>query len=272
MEVVEVQGLRVPRLGLGTWRLQRDEAAEAVRHALELGYRHVDTARMYGNEAAVGRGLRASGVDRDDVWLTTKLWHDELDPPAVEPAVRESLGRLGVDRVDLLLVHWPSSRGVPPEATLEAMTAVRDRGLTRAIGVSNFPPGLLRRALDAAPVVCDQVEYHPFLSQAPLRALCEERDVLLTAYQPLAKARVLDEPVLVEIGRAHGVLATQVALRWLLDQPNVAAIPRSSKPRNRASNLDLSGFTLSEDERARIDALARGQRFVDPPFAPDWAA
>jgi 2,5-diketo-D-gluconate reductase B len=248
--------MKVPTIGLGTWRLQGDTCYEAVRHALELGYRHVDTARMYRNEHEVGRALRDSGVDREAVWLTTKLWHDDVEPDRLPRAATDSLRRLGTDYVDLLLLHWPFPE-VPLEAQLHGLVRLRDAGTIRELGVSNYPPDLLRRALREAPVFCDQVEYHPYVDQSELLALCVEHGVLLTAYSPIAKGRVADDPVLAEIGAAHGKSPAQVALRWLIDQPMVAAIPRSASARRRAENLDIFDFALTPDERTRIDDLAR---------------
>lgn len=269
MEHIEVQGFTIPSLGFGTWELTGESCYEAVRHALELGYRHIDTAQAYGNEQEVGRALADSEVDRDDVWVTTKVWNTNLADDDVRRSTEGSLRDLGLDHVDLLLVHWPSDR-VPLEETLGAMDQVREDGRTRTIGLSNFTPSQVEHALDLAPVICDQVEYHPFLDQSELRELCVDRDLMLTAYSPLAKGRVLRDETLGKIAADRGETAAQVALRWLLDQPNVAAIPRSSSADHRATNLDVFDLELSDDERRRIDDLARGERLIDPGFAPDW--
>lgn len=266
-----VQGTTIPKIGFGTSGLTGDECEESVRDALELGYRHVDTAPSYGNEDAVGRGLASTdGVTRDEVFLTTKLSHDGLDAAGVPRQFSESLERLGTDYVDLLLIHWPNP-DVPLEETLGAMEELRRQGDVRAIGVSNFPSELLERALDLAPVVCDQVEYHAYLAQPELLEIARERDVAIAAYRPLAGSRLMDDDVLREIGAAHGKTAGQVALRWLLDQPKVVALPKSGSHDNRAANLDVFDFDLDDDERARIAELAlRRERTIDPSFAPDW--
>jgi 2,5-diketo-D-gluconate reductase B len=269
--IVEVQGARVPALGFGTWLLTGEDAAEGVRDALEIGYRQIDTARAYENEREVGRGIVESGVPRDEIYLTTKVPHDEATADEVRRDAEQSLERLGVDHLDLLLLHWPSP-DVPLEETLTAMNRLRDEGLTRNIGVSNFPAGLLAQALQLAPVFCDQVEYHPFLDQSGLLDLAHEHDVLLTAYSPLAHGRVPEDETLSAIGRAHGKTAGQVALRWLLDQPGVSPIPKASSHERRVENFDVFDCALTDDERAQIDALPKDVRTADPPWAPDWAA
>ena len=268
---VEVRGVAVPALGFGTWLIEGDAAAEGVRDALEIGYRQIDTARAYGNEREVGRGIAESGVARDEIFLTTKVPHDEATADEVERAAEESLERLDTDRLDLLLLHWPNP-DVPLEDTLTAMNAIRDDGRTREIGVSNFPARLLRQALELAPVFCNQVEYHPFLDQRPLLELARENDVLVTAYSPLAHGRVPDDRTLARIGEDHGKTAGQVALRWLLDQPGVSPIPKASSHERRAENFDVSGFALTDDQRAEIDALPKDGRTANPPWAPDWDA
>ncbi|MBW3561036.1 MAG: aldo/keto reductase [Actinobacteria bacterium] len=271
MEHLEVQGFAIPKLGFGTWELTGDECYDAVRHALELGYRHIDTAQAYGNESEVGRAIADSGVDRDDLWVTTKIWRTNLRPDDVRRSTERSLQELGLDQVDLLLIHWPSDE-VPLEQTLAAMDDLREAGRTRAIGVSNFTPTLVEEALGLAPILCDQVEYHPYLAQTELRDLCVQNDLMLTAYSPLAKGRVPGDETLEEIGDAHGRSAAQVVLRWLLQQDNVVAIPRSSSADHREANLDVFDLELSDDEIGRIDDLAGGRRLIDPAFGPDWEA
>jgi 2,5-diketo-D-gluconate reductase B len=263
---LELHGARFPRIGLGTWQL--DDPAESVRHALELGYRHIDTARMYGNEREVGEGLRASGVPRDEVWVTTKVWQDDLEPHRVRASTEASLADLGLEVVDLLLIHWPS-KTVPLADTLGAMVALRDEGLIRHLGVSNFPPGDFRAALELAPVLTNQVEYHPFLGQDRLLALADEHDSSVTAYAPIAHGKALRDLVLREIAQAHGVGPAQVALRWLLDHhPRTVVVPKASSPASREANLALS-FSLSPEETARIGALPKDQRDFTPSSGPD---
>lgn len=267
---VTVQGVEVPKLGYGTWLVEGEDAYEGVLDALALGYRHVDTARAYGNEREVGRALVDSGVPRDEVWLTTKAWYEHAEPELLTRVFHEQLEDLQVDRVDLLLLHWPA-RGVPLARTLGAMDALRMEGLASHIGVSNFPSKLLREALALAPIFCDQVEYHPYLPQGPVMRECIEHDLLLTAYSPFAHGHVHDDPVLREIGARHGKSAGQVALRWLLDQPNVATLPKASSHERRAENLDVFDFELDDEERAAVADLSRRHlRTADPEWAPDW--
>ena len=270
-ETIEVQGASVPRLGFGTWQIEGSDATEAVRDALEIGYRQIDTARAYGNEAEVGAGIAQSGVDRSEIFLTTKVFPGDFEPEALKAAAEDSLRALGTDYLDLLLLHWPDD-SVPLERTLGALTELREAGLIRNLGVSNFPAGLLERALEHAPVFCDQVEYHPFLGQDRLLELARERDVLVTAYSPLAHGRVADDATLAEIGEAHGKSAGQVALRWLLEQPGVSPIPKASSHERRVENFEVFDFELTPEERAEIDALPKDVRTADPPWAPDWNA
>jgi 2,5-diketo-D-gluconate reductase B len=270
-EAVEVQGMRVPVLGFGTWLIEGADATEAVRDALAIGYRQIDTARAYGNEREVGRGIADSGVAREEIFLTTKVPHDEASADDVQRDCEQSLERLGVDYLDLLLLHWPSP-DVPLEETLKALTALRADGRIRSLGVSNFPAGLLKQALDMAPVFCNQVEYHPFLDQSRLLELARANDVLITAYSPLAHGKVPDDETLNRIGQAHDKTAGQVALRWLLDQDHVSPIPKASSHERRVENFEVFDFELSAEERAEIDGLPKDVRTADPPWAPNWDA
>lgn len=268
----DVHGVPVPALGLGTYKLTGAAAREAVEHALSVGYRHIDTAQMYGNEAEVGAGMAASAVPRGDVFLTTKVLPDRLSADQLAPSVDESLRKLATDYVDLLLVHWPNA-DVPLEETLGALDGVRTAGKARLIGVSNFPPGLLREALAIVPdLATDQVEYHPFLGQDDLLGIVRQRDMVLTAYSPVAQGEVLDDGTVQGIARAHGASAAQIALAWLLGQDRVVAIPKSASAERREANLAATAVTLTDEERARIDALPKDRRIVDPGFAPDWNA
>ena len=270
-ETIEVQGTRVPRLGFGTWQIEGSDATEAVKDALEIGYRQIDTARAYGNEAEVGAGIAESGVDRAEIFLTTKIFPGDFEPDALKAAAEDSLRSLRTDYLDLLLLHWPDD-SVPLERTLGAMVELREAGTIRNLGVSNFPATMLDEALKHAPVLCDQVEYHPFLGQDRLLELAREREVLVTAYSPLAHGRVPGDETLTEIGEAHGKTAGQVSLRWLLDQPSVSPIPKASSHERRVENFEVFDFELSDDERARIDALPKDDRQIDPDFGPDWDA
>jgi 2,5-diketo-D-gluconate reductase B len=259
----------IPKLGFGTWRLEGRECERSVADAIAAGYRHVDTAAAYANEEEVGRGLRAGGADRSEIWLTTKVWPDQLEPARVRASLERSLRLLGTDYVDLFLIHWPNP-GIPLAATLEAMTALRAEGRTREIGVSNFPSELFREAIDLAPVIVNQAEYHPYLGQPELLAVCEERGVELTAYRPLAKGEVAHDPVIADIAQAHGATPAQVVLSWLIDQPPVSAVPKASSPERRRENLGTLGIELTGDDRARIDALPKNRRYVETAWAPEW--
>jgi diketogulonate reductase-like aldo/keto reductase len=272
----------LPRLGFGTWQLYGPAAAEGVRDALEVGYRHIDTAWLYENEWGVGRGMKDSGVPRDEIFLTTKLYANAFwgSPPRSEQhisadslrhAMEHSLLKLDTDYADLLLLHWPS-RAVPLAETLSAMVALQEAGLTRRIGVSNFPAGMLRRACDLAPVFCDQVEYHPFLSQDRLLAAARELGVIVVAHSPLAQGRVLQDETLARIGVRRGKTATQVGLRWLVEQDGIWAIPNAVTHEWRVENLAIFDFELTEEDRAEIAALPKDGRTVESigPDTPDW--
>jgi 2,5-diketo-D-gluconate reductase B len=259
----------IPALGFGTWRLSGKACSDAVVDALAAGYRHVDTARTYGNEGDVGRGLRSSEVDRGDVFLVTKVWPDALAPDRVRASLEASLRDLAVDYVDLFLIHWPNPR-VPLAATLEAMTALRDEGATREIGVSNFTAAQFREALDLAPVIVNQVEYHVYLDQSAVLDVCRERGVELTAYRPLGKGDVTRDPVIAEIAAARDATPAQVALAWLIGQEGVSAVPKASSPERRRENLGALSVELSADERAALDALPKDRRFVETQWSPDW--
>ena len=273
METILTQGVAMPRLGLGTYRMPGAAAQPVVESALALGYRHIDTAAMYENEAAVGAAIAASGVARSELFVTTKVWHDQLAPDALHRAFDTSLRKLGLDHIDLYLVHWPS-KDMDMRSTLEALVALRERGLTRAIGVCNFNLPMLRRAIEeiGAPIAGVQVEYHPYLSQSALLAYLRRHGLPLTAYAPLAQGRAASDPVLASIGRKHGAGAAQIAIAWLLDHPGVAVIPKAGRPESQKANLAALAIRLDDEDRAAIAALPKDQRFVRPPFAPDWDA
>ena len=261
--------MRVPKLGFGTWRLSGRDCVDGVADALAAGYRHVDTASMYGNEGEVGRGLRSSGVDRSDVFLATKVWPDDLSPDRVRASLERSLRGLATDYVDLFLIHWPNAR-IPLGATLEAMMALRAESRTREIGVSNFTSTQFREALELAPVIVNQVEYHVYLDQSTVLEVCREWSVELCAYRPLGKGQVTSDPVIVEIAAAHGATAAQVALAWLIGQERVSAVPKASTPERRRENLGALRLELSADERAAIDALPKDRRGVETEWSPEW--
>ena len=269
-----VRGVAVPTVGLGVFEVDPDETEETVADALAAGYRHVDTAAAYGNEKEVGRGLRGSGVDRDEVWVTTKVWLDDLAPDRLRRSAEGSLRRLGLDRVDLLLIHWPPQVAFELRPALEELQRVRSHGLTREIGVSNFTAPLLREAIAIAPeVFANQVEYHAKLSQPELRQIAAAEDLLIEAYAPLggSASDMVEEPLLNEIAAAHGATPAQAALAWLAHQERVVLLPRSTDPGRRRENLAALEVDLTDEETRRIDALSeQRERNFDPPFAPDW--
>ncbi len=242
MESITTQGVAIPRLGFGTFRMPGGDAQPVVESAIALGYRHIDTAAMYENEAAVGAAITASGVNRNELFVTTKVWHDQLAPDALCRACDASLGKLRLDHVDLYMIHWPSI-DMDMAATLEALMSLRERGLTRAIGVCNFNLPMIRRAVEeiGAPIASVQVEYHPFLSQ----------DRLLSYL------------------RGNGI---PLAIAWLLDQEGIIVIPKAARPESQKSNIGALGIRLDDEDRAVIAALSKDQRFVRPPFAPEWDA
>lgn len=270
MSATTASGLRFPSIGLGTMRQQDEACRTVVEAALAEGYRHIDTARKYGNERAVGAGLARSAVPRDDVLLVTKLAPGELAPARVRAAVTDSLRTLDVDHLDLLLVHWPDPE-VPLVETLEAMGTLRDEGHVRAIGVANFPAAMLEEAAGVVELATDQVEYHPYLGQDAVLDACRRTGLVLTAYCPLARAtELLDEPVVLEIAGAHARTAAQVVLRWLVQQPDVVAIPGASSVEHLRENLAVEDFELAPDEIRALASLERSGRVVDPPHAPVW--
>ena len=269
-----VRGVEVPTVAIGVFEVEPGETEETVADALAAGYRHVDTATAYGNEEEVGAGIRRSGVDRDEVWVTTKVWIDDFAPDGVRASAEGSLERLGIERIDLLLMHWPPQAPGELRPALEEMQRLRADGLIRELGVSNFPGYRLREALEITDeVFADQVEYHPKLSQHELRDLAAEHDLLLEAYAPLGGSAgdMMSEPVLKEIADARGVSPAQVALAWLAHQDRVVVLPRSTDPDRRRENLAALEVELSDEETARIDELSeRRERAFDPSFAPDW--
>lgn len=263
-------GVTVPALGLGTYRMQGEVCQAAVESALSMGYRHIDTAQMYANEEAVGAAIASSRLPRADLFVTTKVWWQNLAPSAMRGAMNESLDRLRLDHVDLYLIHWPAPDMDLPSA-LETLMALQQEGKARHIGVCNFPLALLRCAVEElrAPIIGNQIEYHVLLSQNVLLPYMREKGLILTAYAPLAQGRLSEHPSLEAIARKHNATAAQVALKWLLDQ-GVAAIPKAGRPESQKANLDALSMTLDDADRAAIAALPKDQRFVKPGFAPVW--
>jgi 2,5-diketo-D-gluconate reductase B len=273
MDAVEAQGARIPLVGLGTWELRGRICARVVEQALRLGYRHVDTAEMYYNEREVGEALRASGVARADVFLTTKIWPSHFAPLELERAAKASLARLRLAEVDLLLLHWPNPQ-IPLSETLGALSKVKQAGLARHIGVSNFTVPLIAEAVRLAgePLVCNQIEMHPFLDQSKVTAACRQHGLAVVAYSPIARGSAKKDAVLGRIGAAHGRSAAQVSLRFLVQQ-GVAVIPRTSRIERLSENSAIFDFALSDAEMAEVRALAhRDGRLVDYAYSgsPKW--
>jgi 2,5-diketo-D-gluconate reductase B len=275
MDVVEANGAKIPAIGLGTMTLKGAVCVEAVRTALRLGYRHIDTAERYGNEAEVGeglhQGLRDAGLARQDVFVTTKVYHDKLAAADFQRSFDDSLAKLKLPWVDLLLIHWPNP-AVPLEETLGVLCKARREGRARHVGVANFTTALLERAakLASEPLVTNQIEVHPFIDQSKVLAACRGRGLAVTAYCPLARGKVPGNAVLERIGKAHGKSSSQVALRYLVEQ-GIVPIPRTANPDHLAANLVVFDFKLSAAEMAEIGELKQaGGRVVDPPHAPKW--
>jgi diketogulonate reductase-like aldo/keto reductase len=268
---LSAHGADVPAIGFGTSSL--GDCGEIVATALALGYRHIDTAWKYGTERGVGAGIRASGVPRDEIFLTTKVSHEYLRRDDFARSVDESLANLGVDFVDLLLVHWPNPE-IPLAEPMAALAQAKRAGLARHIGVANFNIALVDEAIRLCPepLVTLQAEYHAHLDQSRLTEACRRRGLIFTAYCPLGRGRLLRDPVLADIAVRKGRPLAQIALRWLIQQGNIVAIPRSSNAKRMAENLDVFGFALSADEMARIAALKRPDgRIADPAGrAPAW--
>jgi diketogulonate reductase-like aldo/keto reductase len=273
MDYKTAHGARIPALGFGTFMLEKPDARRMVEAALEIGYRHIDTAPVYQNEVETGQAIAASGIGRDELFLTTKIWIDNFHAGDLEAAADASLKRLDADYVDLLLLHWPNP-DVPLDETLHALLRVQEAGKTRHIGVSNFPTAQVQQAVEIAGaemLVTNQVEYHPYLSQRRVLAQARQFGMLLTAYCPLAQGKVMGDTVLREIGARHGKSEAQVALRWLLRQDDVIAIPRTRSEAHARANFDIFDFSLDADEMARIDQLQGNGRVNDEPaIAPVW--
>jgi 2,5-diketo-D-gluconate reductase B len=270
MQVVEAKGFKIPIIGLGTWTLRGRDCARLVEQAIRVGYRHIDTAQMYDNEREVGEGVRASGL-RAEVMVTTKIQPTLLAPRDVERSVKESLAQLRLDVIDLLLIHWPNPR-VPLSETLGAMAKLKREGYAKAIGVSNFTVALLDEAnkVSSEPLVCNQVECHPYLDQDKVIAASRKYGMALVAYSPIARAQAKGDELLARIGKAHGKSAAQVCLRWLTQQ-GIVVIPRTSKIERLAENLANLDFDLSDAEMKEIAGLARRSgRIVDWTWSPKW--
>ena len=275
MNVVEANGATIPAIGLGTMTLMGAVCVDAVKTALQVGYRHIDTAERYGNETEVGeglqQGLRAAGLAREDVFVTTKVYHDKLAAADFQRSFDDSLAKLKLAWVDLLLIHWPNPK-VPLAETLGVLCKARREGRARHVGVANFTTALLQDAVKLAsePLVTNQIEVHPFLDQDKVLAACRAHGLAVTAYCPIARGKVPGNEVLERVGRTHGKSSSQVALRYLVQQ-DIIPIPRTANADHLAANLAIFDFKLSDSEMAEIGKLRQpGGRVVNPPHAPKW--
>ena len=271
MQTITANGAKIPVLGLGTWQLNGATGSRITEQALRLGYRHLDCALIYGNEREVGEGLHASGVKRNDIFITTKVPHTELAPPALERAVKQSLANLRVTEVDLLLIHWPNPQ-IPLAETMGAMCKMKQEGYTRHIGISNFTVALIEQAvkLSSEPIVTNQIEWHPYLDEDKVQAACRKHGIAVTAYCPIARGRAVGDEVLTRVGKRHGKTAGQVSLRWLI-QKGAIVIPRTSKVERLSENMTIFDFELSAADMAEVDALAKpAGRVVSVGWAPRW--
>ncbi|GGC90606.1 2,5-didehydrogluconate reductase [Tersicoccus solisilvae] len=268
------RGVSVPTFGIGTWEVAGQHVVDAVTDGLAAGYRHIDTAQAYGNEEQVGTGLKKSGVARDAFWLTSKVWIDSFAPEALRTSTERSLRLLGVDHLDLMLLHWPTGGEDTVRRALDALATAKADGLVREYGVSNVPAGMLRRLFEHDPdIFADQVEYHAHLSQDALLNTARARDLMITAYSPLANGRgLIEDPVITQIASEANATPAQVALAWLAGQESVTVLPRSTDPDRRRENLGALEVELSAEQTARLTELSqRNERYLDPQqLAPDW--
>lgn len=268
-----MNGMEMPRLGYGTYGRTGPDGCEAILAALEVGYRHIDTAQTYGTEREVGEAVRRSGLPRGEVFVTTKIAEENLSPGQVIPSLERSLEALGLDHVDLVLIHWPARKGGPaPSAYLPQLAQAREQGLARFVGVSNFTIALIDEALSIlgeGAILTNQVELNPWFRNRRLADHCAACGVLVTCYEPLARGKVGADPVLQRIGRSHHATPEQVALAWELAQ-GYAAIPTSRSRDRMVQNLAARDLSLTAEELAEIDTLDRGRRSIDPAWGPDW--
>jgi 2,5-diketo-D-gluconate reductase B len=272
-DFVIAKGAHIPKIGCGTWELRGELCTGIVSKALQLGYRHIDTAQGYSNEAAVGEGIKLSGIPHDEIFVTTKVRPQLIGDGPLQRSVQESLERLGVDIVDLLLIHWPNPE-IPLAESMRALSSAKRLGLARHIGVSNFTIAKLDEAMNSSPepIAAVQFEYHPYLDQKRLLAAVRKLGLAITAYCPIALGKVAKDQALIGIGKKYGKSAVQVTLRWLIQQDDVIAIPRSSKPERLKENLDIFDFTLTDEEMAEIGSMtvADSRLINEPQWVPKW--
>jgi diketogulonate reductase-like aldo/keto reductase len=269
---VKANGAEIPAIGLGTWDLRGEAVVRAVHAALDAGYRHIDTAAMYANEAEVGEAIRTHRTPRADIFVTTKVWPSDVADGRLQRSAEASLKRLQMEDVDLLLIHWPSPT-VPLREQVRALCDARRRGFARNVGVSNFPPRYIEAALRHAdaPLVTNQIEHHPYLDQSAVFSVCAKHGISITSYCPLGRAAVFDDPVIAEIARRKGRTPAQIVLRWQIQQPLNIAIPKSADPQRIAENIDIFDFALTAEEMGRISRLARPSgRILEPSVPLEW--
>ncbi len=266
--------MTVPAFGLGTFRLKDQVVIDSVTNGLEVGYRVIDTAQIYGNEAEVGKAIADSGVSRDELFITTKIWTDNFAADKLIPSLKESLAKLQTDHVDLTLIHWPSPQGaVPVKEFMSALLEAKQQGLTKQIGISNFTIALMKEAIEAVGaenIATNQIELHPYLQNRKVAEFAQQNGIQITSYMTLAYGEVLKDPVIEQIAKRHDATAAQVTLAWAM-QLGYAVIPSSTKRSNLESNLQARDLKLSEEDMAQIAALDRGHRLTSPAsLAPQW--
>lgn len=271
MKYYNVGGEKVPAIGLGTYLIKGKGAVETIERAIDIGYRHIDTAQLYENESEVGTAIQQAPVDRSDIFLTTKVWPTRLSKDDFIPSVEDSLRKLKTDYVDLLLIHWPNN-DIPLAESVAELIKVKEQGKAKNIGVSNFPINLIAKAMGlGAEIIGNQVEYHPYLDQSILKAWLDHNKLLLTAYCPLAQGRILNDLRMQELSKELGKSTAQITLRWLMQQDNVLAIPKSTHPDRLKANLEVFDFTLSEAQMNLLNTFCEpSQRFVRSSNEPDW--
>lgn len=257
----------IPRIGLGTYKLTGQDCIKAVTAALGAGYRHIDTAQMYGNEAEIGRAMTESKVPRQEIFITTKIWPSNFH--RLTEAVKESLQNLKLEKLDLLLLHWPGEVDAT-HAALHMLNEVLHKQYASHVGVSNFNIELLKKAVAAAPIVCNQVEYHPLLNQQTLLQFMNEQQLFATAYSPLAQGRAVNNALVLALAEKYNKTAAQICLRWLIQQPNVAAIPKAATLERQINNLDVLNFSMTEADMQALFAIGTNTHFVNASTAPVW--
>lgn len=269
MHHLTIQNTHIPALGLGTYSITGPSCVAAVADAISQGYRHIDTAQMYGNEAEVGRGIRDGGIAREQLFITTKVLTENFGRRDFIPSVEESLRKLKLDYVDLLLLHWPGTDDANKTA-LEQLVECQHKGYIKLVGVSNFTLHQLGYAVTLAPIVCNQVEYHPYLGQEKILEFLRSHGMFLTAYRPLVKGAILSDATIQSIAKKYNRTEAQIVLRWMMQQAAVAAIPKAASHANRAANLNIFDFELLPEDMQALFALNKNQRFVSPGWAPQW--